>query len=698
LDKILRKTSYFEKLNQKTQKKQIIYQIDTWKYNSQKCLLKSTDEENQLAKLQNDLLILFIENPKTLLSRDFLINKLWGNKIVNEEALSRLVAELRKLLKDSATKPKYIKTHPKKGYEFIHDIEIISKLGIKKNKLSLLSWGLLFLILNLVIYSAYFYSDTQKPNQIISKALATSKRVTASPGMESQPQLSNNGKLLAYIKRDNNKSIIMIESRLDGSLQKIESDFYYLSSPTISNNNQYVAVAAIDGDKCQIMIHSLITHQKNIISSCQIKNNSKILSWSNDDTKLYYVDLEYKFQTNCIWELDIASQKSRQITFPTSTDLFDSNPNMSPEGNYLSFNRGNHSVQNIFLLDTQNDPKNTINLTNDQNYSVSHDWYDNETLIYDSDKTGDRKLWLLNVHSNENFLLGARGAQFPSISRLTNQLAYQIAEYEANIWMLDLVTQKQDRLIHSTKYDNNPVFNHQGSQFAFTSNREEHGVIYLYDFKNHKEVKIFELAKTKLTRPTWSDDDSSIIASGNSLSGYWSFEKDLISGNFRKIPFNQENFSGFYFQGEIYALSKPSLGQSNLLKMDSNNNTIELPLKGISRILPVNDSHFIISKANKNGLFLVDNNDFSITPLIDDFPSSYVNFWTATGSELYYVNKDSNFSIWKYNITTKNTTKVTDSFPNSVGPSLSVSPDQSKILITKTDRAESDVFIAELSN
>ena len=107
----------------------------------------------------------------------------------------------------------------------------------------------------------------------------------------------------------------------------------------------------------------------------------------------------------------------------------------------------------------------------------------------------------------------------------------------------------------------------------------------------------------------WSKDDGKIIASGNSLDGYWSYEIDLTTAAYKKIPLDQENFASFYFQDEIYALSKPSQGESNLLKLNSSNRTIELPLKGISRIMPIDENHLVISKANKNGLFLININD-----------------------------------------------------------------------------------------
>ena len=684
-------------MTQKSPKKASLFKFVHWKFDNQKCLLKSANEETQLAKLQNDLLTLFVENPKTVLTRKFLIDQLWGSKIVNEEALSRLVAELRKQLSDSAKNPKFIKTLPKKGYEFIQEVEEVSLIGISSNKLH--QYLLASLIL-LSIFLIYFFISplmvAKEQHLLITQSLASAKRVTATPGMERQPVISNQGDKLAYTKIVNRRSVVIIENINDGEKTSIAPENFNLNSPVFSNDGLSMAMTAFDGNKCQVMTHDFETKKQKLLATCQVDNNSKTLGWSNDDAKIYYVNLENQYNTSAIWQIDRETSETKQVTFPESSDLFDSNPNISPDGQFLSFNRGNHSVQNIYLKKLLNDKIILTNLTKDQNYSLSHHWYDDETIIYDSDKTGNRKLWLININTGIHHLLGARGAQFPSLSKATNKLAFQVAEYEANIWLVDLETQQETRVIHSTKYDNNPAFNHKGNQFVFTSNREDHGIILAYDFETNKETKIFEIPETKLTRPIWSKDDSKLIASGNSTNGYWSFELDIKSAKYRKLSFDQENFAGFYFQNEIYALSKPSNGESYLIKLDSNEATIELPIKGISRVMPINTDHLLISKANKEGLFLINMNDYSIKAIIEDFPATFLNFWTAIDSDVYYVNKNNNYSLWKYNIETQTNIKATDFFPNSVGPTISVNLDKTKILITKTDRAESDVFIAEL--
>ena len=99
-----------------------IYQIGKWQFNAETALLKSSAENTALPKLLSQLLLLLIENKTRVISREELIETLWKNKYVNENALSRTIAELRKELHDSASQPQFIKTLPKKGYQFIHSV------------------------------------------------------------------------------------------------------------------------------------------------------------------------------------------------------------------------------------------------------------------------------------------------------------------------------------------------------------------------------------------------------------------------------------------------------------------------------------------------------------------------------------------------------------------------------------------------
>lgn len=72
-----------------------------------------------LQKRQALLLSYLIENAGQKLPRDQLLGEVWADRVVNDEALSRAIAELRSALGDSPKNPRFIKTLPRVGYCFV---------------------------------------------------------------------------------------------------------------------------------------------------------------------------------------------------------------------------------------------------------------------------------------------------------------------------------------------------------------------------------------------------------------------------------------------------------------------------------------------------------------------------------------------------------------------------------------------------
>lgn len=83
-----------------------------------------------------NLLILLASGKGEVFSREFLIEKIWGNTFVGEEGLTQAVSRLRKILNDNAKDSQIIQTIPKKGYRLTAEIEEISgeNSGLKTAK------------------------------------------------------------------------------------------------------------------------------------------------------------------------------------------------------------------------------------------------------------------------------------------------------------------------------------------------------------------------------------------------------------------------------------------------------------------------------------------------------------------------------------------------------------------------------------
>lgn len=72
------------------------------------------------------VLRLLLASPGRIVSRDEMKAALWGDdtNVDFERSLNVCIAQLRMALGESAEKPVFIKTHPKKGYEFIAPISM----------------------------------------------------------------------------------------------------------------------------------------------------------------------------------------------------------------------------------------------------------------------------------------------------------------------------------------------------------------------------------------------------------------------------------------------------------------------------------------------------------------------------------------------------------------------------------------------
>jgi Tol biopolymer transport system component/DNA-binding winged helix-turn-helix (wHTH) protein len=65
------------------------------------------------------VLLFLLRNPDRLISKDELLDAVWGDVSVSENALTRTIALLRKLLGDDSREPRYIATVPTVGYRLL---------------------------------------------------------------------------------------------------------------------------------------------------------------------------------------------------------------------------------------------------------------------------------------------------------------------------------------------------------------------------------------------------------------------------------------------------------------------------------------------------------------------------------------------------------------------------------------------------
>src|SRR5215510_3917572 len=86
------------------------------------------NEEIYLQPRTFETLVYLIEHHGHLATKKELLDALWADTFVTENALSRCIKEVREALGDDAHQPRYIKTVPRLGYKFIADVAEASNL------------------------------------------------------------------------------------------------------------------------------------------------------------------------------------------------------------------------------------------------------------------------------------------------------------------------------------------------------------------------------------------------------------------------------------------------------------------------------------------------------------------------------------------------------------------------------------------
>ena len=86
-------------------------------------LIKS-DESLPVEPKAFRVLLILLRNPKKLITKEELLNAVWGDAAVTENSLTRSIALLRRLLGDDTHSPRFIETVATVGYRFVCKVEV----------------------------------------------------------------------------------------------------------------------------------------------------------------------------------------------------------------------------------------------------------------------------------------------------------------------------------------------------------------------------------------------------------------------------------------------------------------------------------------------------------------------------------------------------------------------------------------------
>lgn len=165
-----------------------VYRFDDFVVDAESWRLRRGTQDIHLEPIVLQLLIYLISHRDRLVSRQELMDTVWGDTVISEAALSQAVARLRKALGESKTAPRYLETVHSKGYRFIADVQETGTADSFHSTPGRLSWinshwvlvaGAALLILS--VLAAFWINATQREEHIQSVAVLPLSNLTGDP-------------------------------------------------------------------------------------------------------------------------------------------------------------------------------------------------------------------------------------------------------------------------------------------------------------------------------------------------------------------------------------------------------------------------------------------------------------------------------------------------------------------------------------
>jgi len=650
------------------------------------------------------LLTLLVQDVGKTVSREILIEALWPRGYVNEEALSRAVNELRTLLGDDARAPRFIRTVPKQGYRLIAPVRPIEPQVAIRRRRTVILGGAGILLIAIAIFLLRSEPSIAPPADV----LASARRLTAEPGLEWQPEISPNGQWVAQVVAKEDRAAVQLFSIASPEQKRVITDPEGLWSPVFSPDSSQVAIFSGSRDSCRIKLLPVLgdpilqAETAETVASCFRITFLPGLDWSPDGKWLAFTDRDPASGATVLFKLRLTDGEVTQITRLSDLYQSDERPRISPDGRWLSFSRGTRGVRELWLLDLNAKGATPRRLTDDGQFTSGHDWWpDSRAIILDSDRSGHRALWRSDLDGNLT-LLGARDAQFPSVSS-DGTILFQVAQFEANIWKLDLATRSLGRepLIASTKYDSTPAWSPDGSEIAFSSNRSGDGGIWIASADGSRARMVYAPEEGRAVGPGWMDGGSALLATEYS-PGHQRIVR--IALNRREVvPLDVQGSSPYSPSMSpdrkwIYYLGGSQSGDtsagSQLWRMPaSGSGAQERILEGpLNRYQIADDGYLYFTRYAETGLWRRRIGTAGESEaVLEDFPAWAGDDWTIHDGWIYHAGED---GLYRLNPGNGAMEKVSDAVPDSLGTSIAVHPRGQSILLSKTDRAESDLFLA----
>jgi Tol biopolymer transport system component/DNA-binding winged helix-turn-helix (wHTH) protein len=464
-----------------------------------------------------DLLVYLAGSAGNVISKETLLNEVWGTEAISESALTRTITELRSAVRDDVDQPRFLETIPKRGYRLIAPVRPVasqeeSQARNRRVPALVILVGALLISgsLALLLYEMVPSEPTDAPRV---------RPLTAWAGHEVRLSFSPDGKRVAleWSGESDDNFDIYVKGIDDDSRVRLTTDPAPDRSPAWSPDGR--AIAFLRGSNRGVAVYVIPASggPEQFIATLKTRSLaspfSQMLDWAGDRA-LVVADQNSPEEPFHIIRLTIDTAERRQLTSPPPHSRGDLHPVVSPDGKTLAFTRGlAPSSRDIYVLPvTGGEPR---RVTFDESVITALTWSeDGGSIVFSSERgamAGAGSLWRVRVDAStarpepEQLRGIGQRATGPVIARRGRRLAYVEAFSDTNVWRVAATGEGPAQpLVSSTREEGSPDYSEDGARIAFASNRSGNWEVWVASSDGSNQRPVTSYGAAPAWQPRWS--------------------------------------------------------------------------------------------------------------------------------------------------------------------------------------------------